>query len=128
MTNHETFKIDFIAKGTTLNDWKMILIEEDWTGPLEDSIRQLQTRLYNCIDAILDGQLADRYPETLGKDILIEIEFFRESRPEITDFVKRFAEGVFVDTDYGEALEVSRFANGISFRVNFNKHQETCFD
>jgi hypothetical protein len=124
MSKSETFIVNFIAKGATPDEWRIVLVEEDWRDPVEDRLRELQTRLFNCIDAVLDGQLAEKYPETFGKRIVIQIEFFGRMQHEVESFVSRFSRGVFADTDYGSALKKSRFAEEISFEVNFNEKAE----
>ena len=49
--------VDFIAK----DPWQMVLVEE---GPWEDvpaHLAKLQHRLYSCLDAAIDGQLAEQF-------------------------------------------------------------------
>ena len=57
--------VDFIAK----DPWQMVLDEE---GPWEDvsaHLATLQNRLYSCLDAAIDGQLAEQFPESHGQPI-----------------------------------------------------------
>ena len=55
--------VDFVARGETEGEWKMVLVEQGpWSGSIEDALQRIQKRLYDCLDAALDGQLAEKYP------------------------------------------------------------------
>lgn len=88
----------------------MVLVEEGpWNGSITNQLKRLQQRLYGCIDAALDGQLAQRFPESSGKNIVIELDCYDLPRSEVTNFFAKFSEGVFRESDYGQALRESRF-------------------
>jgi hypothetical protein len=119
-TNVKNFKVDFIAKGKSTNEWKMVLVEEgDWRN-VDSRLHQLQDRLYNCIDAVLDGQLAEKFPESDAKDIIIQVELFDAPEDDVAPFIERFSKGVFSVAGYAEALKACRFANTISISACFN--------
>ena len=116
-----TSVVDFVARGKTPDQWKMVLVEEGpWVDPVDDQLRRIQERIYDCIDAALDGQLAASFPESRGKDIVIQLDCYNLPRPDVEDFFTRFTEGVFVIEDYRNALERSRFVRSISFEINFD--------
>src|SRR5688572_30677959 len=112
--------IDFIAGGDLPDQWLMVLVEEGpWPAPLDSELRRIQDRLYGSVDAALDGLLANDFPESLGKDILIRLDCYDLPEAEVGAFFDRFSDGVFLSEDYKEALQQSRFVKSISFEIRF---------
>jgi hypothetical protein len=121
MSGARTTVVDFVAKGDTAEEWKMVLVEEGpWAGSVEDHLRRVQARLYGCIDAALDGQLAAQFPESMGKRIVIQLDCYKLPKSEVTEFFGKFSGGVLSARDYSKALKESQFISGISFELNFD--------
>jgi hypothetical protein len=113
--------VDFIARGSTPEEWKMVLVESGpWHGPIDSHLRNLQERLYGCVDAALDGQLAGQFPESAGKSVVIQLDCYNLPKDEVQAFFTAFAKGVFSIADYRVALAESQFVEGISFDVTFD--------
>jgi hypothetical protein len=122
MDRHTT--VDFVAKGDKPDEWQMVLVEEGpWLPPFDDQLRRLQDRLYGCVDAALDGLLAEKFPESRGKNIVIRLDCYNLPRVEVIDFFDRFSGSVFAIEDYKQALENNEFVNEVSFQVNFDSTQ-----
>ena len=120
MGNERTTLVDFVARGATPDEWKMVLVEQGpWTGPIENELRRLQDRLCGAIDAALGGQLAERFPESIGKKLVVQLDGYNLPRSEVSEFFDRFSKGIFSTTDYQRALENSRFVKDIEFELNF---------
>jgi len=112
--------VDFVARGDADDEWKMVLVEEGpWIGPVDDHLRQLQERLYGTVDAALDGQLAEKFPESRGKKLIVQLDGYNLPKAEVSEFFDRFSKGVFSTVDYRRALESSKFVKGITFELNF---------
>lgn len=121
MTKADTFIVDFVAKGTSTNEWKMVLVEQGpWNVPVGEGLARIQERLYESIDAVLSGQLAEKFPETKGASIVIQLDCYNVPIEEVREFVARFSAGIFQIPDYRRALDTSTFARNISFDVNFD--------
>ena len=113
--------VDFIARGSTPEEWKMVLVESGpWRGPLDLHLRNLQERLYGCVDAALDGQLAEQFPESAGKSVVIQLDCYNLPKDEVQTFFTAFANGVFSIADYRAALTKSKFVKSISFDLTFD--------
>ncbi|MDN3922456.1 hypothetical protein [Roseateles violae] len=107
--------VDFITK----DPWQMVLVEE---GPWEDvpaSLRRLQERLYTCIDAAIDGKLAELYPDSLGANVVVRLDGYSLPMPDSREFFERFSSTVMDLPDYKAALETSRHVSGIQFVAFF---------
>lgn len=108
--------VNFIAFDEALDACLMVLVEEAWSQPVEVHLRELQDRLYGCLDAALDGQLAAQFPASLGKPVIIRIDCYDLDRGELDGFVGRFAEGVAALPEY--STEGSPYVSEIRFEVN----------
>ncbi len=120
MNDERGITVDFVASGASPDEWKMVIVEEGpWRDAVEVQLGRVQDRLYGCIDAALDGQLASKYPESQGKKIVIQLDCYNLPRDEVAEFFERFSSGVLETASYRVALNKSRFVRGISFELNF---------
>lgn len=112
--------VDFDARGEGPDEYRMVLVENGpWTTPYTAQLEQLQTRMYGCIDAAIDGQLLARLPESKGKKIPIEVHCYDSPKAELEQFCQAFSEGVFSIASYQNALQQSYFISDIDFRFPF---------
>lgn len=116
-----TTNVDFVAKGGAPGEWKMVLVEGPWRGSIDDQLHRVQERMFGCIDAALDGQLAERFPESRGGRVTVQLDCYNVPRDEVEAFFQRFSSGVFFVGDYRQALAASEFVQGIGFEVNFER-------
>lgn len=120
MNEKLTTIVDFVAKGDSPDEWKMVLVEEGpWFGPDDEHLHQIQQRMYGCIDAALDGQLAEDFPESKGLVIVVQLDCYNVPRPEVEIFFQRFSSGIFLVDDYKRALENNQYVRNIRFEINF---------
>jgi hypothetical protein len=122
MNSAGTFVVDFVAKGVNDDEWRMVLVEEGpWKSPLlEDELRRLQNRLYDCIDAAIDGQLAERFPQTARKRLVIQVDGYHLPEADVRDFFDRFTAGVLATPDYRKAMLESPYVADIAFELNLD--------
>jgi hypothetical protein len=114
--------VDFVARTDDPQKWRMVLVEQGpWEGGSEDELRRIQDRLYGCLDAAIDGQLAEQFPETHGKIIVIQMDCYDVPKAKVKDFFDNFSEGVLSIQDYRDALSKSQFVSGMEFEVNFDQ-------
>jgi hypothetical protein len=107
--------IDFIVK----DPWRMVLVEE---GPWEDvsaNLRRVQSRLYGCIDAAIDGYLAQQFPESNGAHVTVQLDCYSVPQDEVSTFFKAFSSSVLHLPSYKDALHSSSFVAGFDFQINF---------
>lgn len=115
------FTIDFVARGERSNEWLIVLVESGpWTGPIEANLRRLQKNLYDCVDAVLDGQLAEKFPQFVGMHLIIRVDFYDISRGDVEPFFDSFAAGALDTGDYKKAVASSPFVKDIAFEANFD--------
>jgi hypothetical protein len=121
MSEPSEFVIDFFAEGETSDEYRVVLVEDGpWPKPCTPRLIRLQDRLYLCIDAAIDGAIANRFPQCKGKHITIQVDCYNAPREEVEAFFYKFSESVFCIEDYREGLERSKFVSGIGFSISFD--------
>lgn len=112
--------VDFIAQGASPSEWKMVLVESGpWEGALGPHLHRLQDRLYGCLDAAIDGQLAEKFPQSKGGRVVIQLDCYDLPRDELQAFFDRFSQGVLQTPDYVQALAASRWVRQVGWEINF---------
>ena len=99
----------------TQDPWELILVESGPWSDLDAGLRALQDRLYNCLDAAIDGSVAEKFPGSSGAEITIRVQFVGISEHEVSGFFERFSAGVLQTPDYTEALAQSLYVSDIRF-------------
>ena len=113
--------IDFVARGPLPNEWRLVLVEQGpWTGPVADEIRRVQERLYGCLDAALDGLVAEKLPDSKGGDVVISLACYNLPAKEVAAFFDAWRAGVLKIPDYEAALNKSPFVGKIRFDITFD--------
>lgn len=109
------FQVDFVAK----DPWRMILVEEGPWDDLAHELKRLQDRLYSCLEAVIDGQLAEKYPESTGHVVTIELHGYNLPQDEVSIFFSRFSSSVLKLPDYAQAFTESGYVSGVYFFATF---------
>jgi hypothetical protein len=126
-TKSRNLVVDFVARGEVPGEWRMVLVEEGpWPAPAVDGeLRRLQTRIYDCVDAALDGQMADKFPESRGKRIVIQLDGYRLPANEVQSFFEHFSQGALCSSEYQAALNNNPFTQDIGFELNLSDGDST---
>lgn len=118
--NKTDVTVDFVARGATSDQWQMVLVESGpWAHP-GSQLRRIQDRLYGCIDAALDGKLAEKFPESIDKEIVVRLDCYNVPKDETLEFFNRFSRGVFTVGEYKSAISDSKFVKRITFEITFD--------
>ena len=112
-----TVTIDFIAFDEERDACLLVLVEEGpWTGSVEDHLRALQDRLYGCLAAALDGQVAERFPRAANMKVVVRVDCFGVPREPMDEFMERFSKGVLEMPDFSPSS--SSWVLSFEFEVN----------
>lgn len=115
-----TVTVDFIAFDDDRDACLMVLVEQGpWNGSVDDHLRALQDRVYGCLDAALDGQLAEQFPKAANKLIVIRIDCYSVPQAEVDEFIGRFSKGVSQLPDYSPGS--SPWVRAFTFEVNHDE-------
>lgn len=122
MSKSQEVIVDFVAEGEKDDEWLMVLVEEGpLNSPVDEFLHKLQDRLYNVIDAAIDGQLAQQFPQSKGKNVTIRLDCYDLPEAGIKDFYDAFSKGALQPDDYQEALQANPFVKNLYFEINFDR-------
>jgi len=107
--------IDFVTR----EPWRMVLVEQGPWGDVQANLQRTQTRLYTCLDAVIDGQFAERFPDSIGAHVTLQLECYSLPQEQVASFFEAFRAGVLEAPDYKEALRASTFVSGIDFQISY---------
>jgi len=114
----------FITRGSAPDEWQVVLTA---VGPWHDVPRELlklQDRLYDSVDAILDGQISATFPALQGCRLVVRVICVDAPEKEVRDFFERFTNGIFQQGDYRKARDQRRYASDIGFAISFERTLE----
>jgi len=88
--------IDLVTQRPADGAYVLVSVEAGpWqTDNVQTELRRIQDRLYDCVDAAVDGHLAAKYPESRGKPVVIRLDCYDTPDKPVSDFMKRFAESI----------------------------------
>ncbi len=114
--------IDLITKNPKNNEYKLILVEEGpWEeSTLEDRLRKIQDRIYNAVDAAVDGALFQNYPDSKGQKVCVQVDCYDPPPDMIEQLVKDL--GQYVDESYEYQNAIKRDQNISSLRIAYNEN------
>jgi hypothetical protein len=115
--------VNFVAQSKDKSRWLMVLVEQGpWRADeVEVQLRRVQDRLYNCIEAAIDGKLAEQFPASHGEPVTIQVDFYDVPEQPVRAFFERFSERALQQPSYGQALEASEFVESITFEADYRK-------
>jgi hypothetical protein len=99
-------------------DELVLYFVEDGPWPEDDnafahSLKRIQDRILDAVDACIDGGVAAAYPDSLGKKIRIQVDS-PNRYPEKLDNLISNVNKYLADTDeYASAINASKFVAGI---------------
>jgi hypothetical protein len=78
-------------------------------------VRRVQDRLYSALEVILDGKLAELYPETAGKAVVLRLECWGTPDAPVRDFFERWAQHVQSDNEFAPSIARCPHVSSIGF-------------
>src|SRR5262245_50880225 len=112
--------IDLVTERPSDGAFILVLVEEGPWGPdeAEGQLGRIQDRLYDCVDAAVDGHLARKYPDSRGKPVVIRLDCYDTPDRPVRDFMKRFAEAIATSEEIQRDLAAQGFVQSIGFEYN----------
>lgn len=113
--------VNFVARSTLGGPkWKIVLVEQGPWLDVEKELRRLQDRLYDCVDVVLDGKLAEKFPASNGADIVIRLDCYDVPKTPVQKLFGKFAETIIDHPDNKAAIEKSTCISALFFELNFD--------
>ena len=113
-------KIDLVTEHPGTGVFALILVE---TGPWppgteERELRRIQDRLYDCVDAAVDGHFAAKYPDSRGRPARIQLDTYDIPERLVRPFFERFAKHVHTWSEIQQEIHTKRNVESITFEYN----------
>jgi hypothetical protein len=117
-----TVKIDLVTRHAAGDTYSLILVEEGpWPGQaLSQELHRVQDRLNDVLDAVLQGVVAQRFPETNGRHIVIRLDGYGLPDAPVGELCSRFADHVQTSSDVRAACGSSAFASSLRFEFSLS--------
>lgn len=113
--------IDVLSEDPGGGTFTATLVEE---GPwpdhmLEPALRNLQDWLFTTVDAIVEGAIAERYPETRGKPFTVFVNCFDVPEEQVRELFFRFRQYIDGSAEYQSAISNSAHVSSFDFQIRF---------
>ena len=82
-------------------------------------LRALQERAFAAIDTAVDGHLAARYPDSVGKQVVVRVRAFNLPEREVRELSSRISNYIASSDPYRSDIARSAFVASVSFEVCF---------
>src|SRR5438477_9025126 len=112
LVSHSPSKDAFVLHLVEQGPWR----RSSWTAKL----RKLQARLYSTVDAVVDGHVSERFPESRGQAFVIQVDCYDVPEPEVRPFFERFASFIRESPEYRNAVGGSPFLASLAFEIHFD--------
>jgi hypothetical protein len=112
-----TLKIDLVTDDASSGELVVYLVEDGpWPTPPLDMItvpKRIQGRIFDAIDAAIDGYIAAEFPDSIGKNIRVQIDSPSGCPEQLQDLVNAVHRFVGEDVQYATTLKQSNYVKGI---------------
>lgn len=109
--------IDFVTHDPAHDEFALYFVED---GPWnldnsmeENSLRQIQDKVFDAMDAAIDGGLATALPDSLGKKVRIQIDSPSGCPDLLQELVTKINEYIQGTAEYASAINHSTFIAGL---------------
>ena len=105
--------VDLVTINNEKTECALYLVENGpWENTME-KIKIIQERLYNTLDVAVDGLLADKYPESTGLKIRIQVDAYDNPPNDVPELVEKFNHFITSNDEYVRAVNNSKYISGL---------------
>lgn len=109
--------INLITHDPKRDAYVLVMVEH---GDRADySLDRLQQRLYDFVDIAVSGLLAEKYPESRGKSVVIRLDCYDTPKDECESLLFRFAEHVYKSESVRAAIAEEGHVKDLDFEFNW---------
>ena len=118
-------KIDFVTSADEGRRWYLVLVEGPWESPDRLSeLDRLAKRIADTATAVLTGQIARLYPESVGQAVTIHVDSYDTPRAEVDAIIARARATVESSPEIQAQLQSQEFASALEFEHQWFDWQE----
>jgi hypothetical protein len=107
--------INFITEDSANDEYVLYLVEEGpwFPSQIEERMRSLQERIYNAVDAAMDGHVAAKCPDSKGRRVRVQVDCHDDPPPDVDEMVTRINDFVGGDEQYQRDVSGSCFVRAL---------------
>lgn len=109
--------IDVVSFDPVRDQYALHLVEDEKSPDRVDEgrarLKAIQDRVFSAVDAAIDGQLAGKYPETLGQTVRIQVDCPFGKDDEVELLVSRLADYLSANPEYVTAIKESTYVRAV---------------
>ena len=90
-----------------------LIVQGPWGGDYSFELQALQDRLYNCVDIAIDGLLAEKFKDSVGRHVLIRVDAYGTPSGVVSEFVERFSGHISGSEEYQLAVRDNNFISSL---------------
>jgi hypothetical protein len=119
--------IDLITQDQASGEFVLILVEDGpWPGQdcgWKECLSRIQGRVFDAIDVAVDGHLAAKYPDSLGKKVRVQLDSPSGSPQRVAELVRKIRRHLTEDGgQYRTAIDKSQFIAGLSVAMGHERN------
>ena len=113
--------VDLVTYDAKRDAFVLVVVEEGpW--PVEETnanLRRLKDKLSACVDAAVDGGVAQKFPDSAGKLVVIRLDCYDTPQDQSEQLLFRVAEYVHSSAHIRCAVAEKRYVSGLEFEFNW---------
>ena len=110
-------KIDLVTHDPASDEFVLYLVEDvPWPESEEEwqlRLKAIQDRVLAAADVAIDGHLAGKYPDSIGKSVRIQVDSPLHYQERVTELISDVDRFLVEDPSYAKAVRSSRHIRGI---------------
>jgi hypothetical protein len=121
--NPEKLTVNLVTWDPDNEEYVLYLVEEGpWeASSLPDRLRQIQKRIYNAVDAVIDGHFATRFPDSKGKKARIKLDYHTDAPLDAIEvLLNTFGIYISQNEEHQRAIEEKAFISGLRIASRFS--------
>ncbi|MCC5022960.1 MAG: hypothetical protein J6386_09285 [Candidatus Synoicihabitans palmerolidicus] len=101
--------LDFVTRRPDGSYCIRLLEEGLWNTSTEEALSGIQSRLFDAVEVIIEGRVAELYPESKGQKIYIALDCFRLPREDMGTFFSAFLSFIRSSPEWASDCEAMKF-------------------
>ena len=113
----QSVNIDHITYDPVNDEFALYLVED---GPwpvghveMETCLKTIQDRVLASVDVAIDGELARKYPDSVGKTVRVQVDSPSGAPKSLCELVHHIEDYIHSAADYSKAISGSPYVAGI---------------
>jgi hypothetical protein len=111
--------VDLVTESPGGGALNLVLVEMGpWPAGMEEAqLRRIQDRLYDCVDAAVDGHVAGKFPSSRGRPVVVRLEAYDLPSDLLVPFFERFRTHIAASPEIQAAIAAQGHVQSLAFEL-----------